>query len=176
MLNVIQRIINWNRDRNKLACSPSLEIAMLCEELQEFMAATTIIDQTDAYCDFFFVACGTRAKIANVTITDLEELADTQAGEESIEKYITSKLNYMATILYASWCDIFGDKHERSYNSYINQCVNFVITANEKKGTEKDADGKVIKPADFVCPEARMKAILDAFYTDLVDDAAEILQ
>ena len=36
-----------------------------------------------------------------------------------------------------------------------------VIEANEKKSSEKNSDGKITKPIDFVGPEAKLQAILD---------------
>lgn len=36
-----------------------------------------------------------------------------------------------------------------------------VIEANEKKSSEKNSDGKITKPIDFVGPEAKLQKILD---------------
>ena len=36
-----------------------------------------------------------------------------------------------------------------------------VIEANEKKSSEKNADGKITKPIDFVGPEPKLQKILD---------------
>ncbi len=36
-----------------------------------------------------------------------------------------------------------------------------VIEANEKKSSEKNSDGKITKPIDFIGPEAKLQAILD---------------
>ena len=53
----------WNKVRNNNVLDWSLESAMLQEELNEFLAATTDVDRLDALIDLKFVINGTLGKM-----------------------------------------------------------------------------------------------------------------
>jgi len=59
----LEATYEWNQARNNNLSSWSLEAAMLTEELNEFLLATTDVDRLDALIDLKFVINGTLGKM-----------------------------------------------------------------------------------------------------------------
>ncbi len=157
-IGALSRVIDWNKKRNNLELSVSLEKDMLTEELKEYFAAEDIIDKTDAVCDTLFVAVGTEAKVANNPFDkegNIVRLADI-LPIEAIDVMFT---------------DFYGclQKEGISQNlilQFVNEAFNIVIEANEQKTAQKNKQGKVEKPKDFVKPEKKIKKLFD-YYLEL---------
>jgi hypothetical protein len=154
----LARIVDWNKARNNLDLDSNLEISMLAEEAKEYFEAETFVDQTDAVCDLLFVGVGTLAKSAKAFHLTAEGLFS--PIEFIISDYIARAAEQGIST------EVIGQ--------FLGECLTAVIDANEAKGTEKDENGKVIKPDDFVAPEQRIAAILDSYLN--ANDAGQVQQ
>ena len=144
------RIMEWNRERNGLHFDPLLETRLLVEEANEFMTATTTADRLREAADFLFVAVGTQAKfIANKPthpdhlINDYERYKQLVAWAESVKEYMVG---------------ILEDEHITE--SKIMQALGIVTAANELKGKELDAGGKVTKCGAYSDPIGMIRALV----------------
>jgi|GEM_PF-4173573 len=167
-VSTYSHVIEWNKVRNNLEFKPQLERIMILEEIREYIEADNFIDKTDAMCDIVFVALGSFAKISyNPFGADQKPL--------SFDDVIP-----MDTIDFL-FADFYGQalSHGIDNNAvlgYFNECFKAVVEANEQKGTKKDENGKVIKPKDFVPPEARIEKIFKHFTTPQTQGNAEAIQ
>lgn len=138
-------IISWNKDRGGLFYDEMLEADMLREEAQEYFGATELVDKLDAVADFLFVGVGTVAKGANSFETTFD---------------FTDPLD---TIL----SDFAGACIEAGIDiSFVGELVSdglaAVVVANQQKTADKDANGKIVKPANFVPPEPVLAELITA--------------
>ncbi len=158
----IYRVIDWNKKRNGLEFSATLEKNMLQEELKEYYDSDNIIDKTDAVCDTLFVAIGTEAKISYNPYDD------------------EGNLNILQDVLPVTAIDVmFTDFYGRLLHAgieadfilqYVNEAFNIVIEANEQKSKQKDENGKVQKPKNFVKPEKKIKELFDYYHNRSVKE------
>ena len=143
----VNRIIDWNYERNELVLDSNLEINMLAEEAKEYFDAKTFVDRVDAVCDIIFVGVGTLAKTANAYHLSAKELF--------------APIDFILT-------DFVGRVEAEGLNSdvfmqMLGESLDAVISANEEKGTEKTPDGKIKKPEGFVPPEDRITDIIEKY-------------
>jgi predicted HAD superfamily Cof-like phosphohydrolase len=61
---ILNRVIEWNRQRNNTEYSRQLEVAMLREELNEYETAADPVAELDGICDLVFVAIGALYKFS----------------------------------------------------------------------------------------------------------------
>lgn len=153
--------VKWNQERGTLKWdekSLSLEYKMLSEEANEFFCADGFVDRMDAFLDFIFVATGTEAKFYSRRLGD-NMAAVFDVEEEKIFGYIEKVSKYMHDFLYAEYVEITHKNPLRSvpFDRAVMQCYDYVL-----KGTEKDADGKVKKPENFVSPESMMRGYFES--------------
>lgn len=163
------RIIDWNRIRNGLECKPSLEYKMLSEEAREFFMAENIVDRLDAYADFEFVWQGTKAKfLACDAEVASQWLNGWQENYIALVDYHDLVVDEMFNILSEELVPLLPIKLVDSAGSYesavgriLSHVLDIVVEANEAKGTEKNAEGKIQKGPDYVPPE---NTILDYLF------------
>jgi len=146
------KIVDWNRKRNDLSYSKSLELSMLREEMQEYWAATDVVDKLDAVADILFVGAGTMAKVANY-----------EARGGVIEDFPFSEETFDALMF-----DLVGALHNEGiavkfFIDLIQETLDIVIEANSAKLAEKDKNGKVKKPEGFVGPESKIKKLVKKY-------------
>lgn len=146
------RIIAWNRKRNGLRFDPNLEIRMLSEEFNEFFMAETTAHRIQEFSDIQFVFIGTCAKyyaqmyanLSNAWFDQWEDLL------EWFEKAYGFAFNLVSEELEDYGLDV----------NYLDTALEYVVEANEAKGTEPGPDGKVPKGPNYVSPLARIEADL----------------
>ena len=161
MKNFYERIIKWNIVRNDLKFDPDLESDMLSEESKEFMEAykkfltesllpafqiKVLVDMIDAYCDYYFVATGTKAKIG------MNNHCFKYKEATSLLYLMDNQLGFMYNILN----DILGN------NTYdiLMKSLGYVIEANETKPTKRDEKGKVVKGDKWIDPKDKIEKLL----------------
>lgn len=136
---------------------------MLSEESSEFFHSETLVDRLDAYADFIFVGVGTVYKHLATHHKYYPEAETAHNQVELLTEWMGVIREQMIEILtneilhLAPKCTY---KDENAIEDILNEALEIVVAANEKKGTEKDADGKVKKGADYVKPEATIHQML----------------
>ena len=155
----VNRIVDWNKERNNFELDSNLEINMLAEEAKEYFEADNIVDRMDAVCDLIFVAVGTLTKSANAYHLAAKEIF-------SPIDFILS--DFVGRVQSEG---ITGD----NFMPMLGDCLDAVISANESKGTEKDENGKVKKPEGFVPPEETIARII-AGYKSGRNDTEEVFK
>jgi len=159
----ILRILQWNKKRNNLEFNIELESAMLSEEANEFFQADTLVDRLDAYADFVFVGVGSVYKhlaTKHKYFVGIEQDYDQMniltewmnTVREQMIELITNEI-----LMINPKCTY---KDEDIIETILNSSLDIVIDANEKKGTERDSNGKVIKGADYIKPEKTINKML----------------
>jgi predicted HAD superfamily Cof-like phosphohydrolase len=63
-MDILQRVFDWNEQRNNTTYDRTLEVKMLIEELQEYVEAADEVQELDAIADLLFVAAGTLFKFS----------------------------------------------------------------------------------------------------------------
>lgn len=161
VLSKIPQIERWNTERGTTTTfDKSLEISMLTEEYKECLEATDIVKKFDGLLDNGFVLGGTIIKYLN----NLEAFEDDTEAFEFFDKYFGQFLDlFILTSKYME--DYYKDGFSpEKFPEVVIQGLQIVIDANFKKGSEKNAEGKIQKPADFVGPEAALKKLLDSSF------------
>lgn len=160
---VILRILQWNKKRNDLKFNIELEAAMLSEEANEFFTADTLVDRLDAYADFVFVGVGT---IYKHLATKHKYFAGIEADYDQVSiltEWMQTVREQMLELISLEILSIDPKctyKDEDIITNILNATLEIVMDANEKKGTERDEQGKVKKPEGFIKPEATIHKML----------------
>jgi len=139
------KIVAWNKVRNDLVYSKELEDNMLYEELNEYFEAESIVDKLDAIADFFFVAAGTVAKYHRTKLRNPDQYYS-DVSDDFVDALPVILADFQGFIA------ILGIPFDKA-KEMIHRTLDIVIRANEQKGTEKDENGKIKKPDNFVKPE-----------------------
>jgi len=126
---------------------------MLMEEVAEFLTATDLPNRIKELCDIAFVWYGTEAKAEEQEILPLEIDALLEWVAETGRYFYRSVFKEIAQVVDEE-CDICG---------LLIKCLDFVIEANEAKGTEKDANGKVIKGTNYKKPEPLIAELIQEY-------------
>jgi hypothetical protein len=155
----INRVVDWNKERNGFELNSDLEVDMLREEVVEYFDAEEYVDRVDAVCDIIFVAIGTISKAT---------YAFHMASEE-----LLSPVDFVLT-------DFVGRTQAEGIDlellvPLISECLSVVIEANEQKGTEKDENGKVKKPEGFVPPEETIAKIIESYKNAASEDQVDAM-
>ena len=135
-MNRYERIEKWNKDRNDLEFNPELEFKMLMEELTEIFKAPSLPEKVQEFCDLLFVEGGTVAKM------------------KEYDPFFFSLIIGLGYFLH-----FYMEALDVTIEAF-DACFDAVITANEKKGTTKDANGKIIKGDAYTSPLPEIISIL----------------
>lgn len=154
-MDLQERILEWNRQRNGLAFDPRLEIKMLTEELNEFLQATDLAHILAEAADFKFVWAGTVSKYysqkhENDTMfwVGLDRWKALDQWVEEAFKMILDRTK-----------DVFGISPVDTHN-LILKALEIVTTCNELKPTTKDENGKVVKGENHQDPVELIRDML----------------
>lgn len=141
----IEAIQLWNKERGSTKYSKYLEYKMLSEEFAEYFEAKELVDKLDAIADFIFVYEGTlyKAYLSNLP--------------EDIVERLTYDCAQMFSIMFENLVDTLQLEHDGLIFNVILETLDIVIEANQQKSANKNVDGKITKPADFVPPEKTIK-------------------
>ena len=161
--HILLRILKWNAKRNNLDFNIELEANMLSEEASEFFHSETLVDRLDAYADFVFVGVGTvykhlasRHKYFIGIQEDFDQMSTLTEWMNTVrEQMIEIISNEILTL--SPTCNY---RNEEIIEEILNATVEIVVDANEKKGFERDSNGKVKKGDDYVKPEKTIHTLL----------------
>ena len=153
MDNLNEKIVEWNRKRNNLEFDPKLEAKMLSEEASEFWAASDVAHMMQEYTDFRFVMIGTRAKYFSQQFNSMEALTSTHCRWQEFEYWMNDCLALMRKRLNQKLKDVGIFPPSKIFV----KALSYVVEANEAKGTEKNADGKVVKGDNYRNPLQRIE-------------------
>lgn len=148
---MVNSICKWNEVRGNREFDGSLEYSMLNEELQEYALAylKTINDKfPEGTLDF--------NDDGELTKESAEEVSEYMLSEEGTAYYRVNQLDALADLIFVavgSMYKILGSA------DLVESVLDAVVAANNKKGTQKNLEGKVQKPADFIGPEEDIKEI-----------------
>lgn len=157
MVNIYKyssEVRKWNQLRDNTTFSEELELNMLGEEYKEYLAATTITDRFDALCDYVFVYLGTLSKI-DWNVMEYDTLEEYFKVKDGFKQYAETMIDIM---IWELMVDCFNSAEE--FEQVFETCMRYVINANNKKGTEKNAEGKIQKGKDWVDPKHDIKNYL----------------
>ena len=139
---IIKSICQWNEDRGNKEYSVHLEFEMLQEEVMEYVHA-------------FIKTVGDNIKDIEFENEELREQYVSALVEkpEFTEELLVNQADALCDVVFVAvggLYKLFGDAE------LVNRALTEVICANEQKSKEKDENGKITKPADFVGPEEEL--------------------
>jgi hypothetical protein len=157
---LFSRIVDWNKKRNGLEFNPELEEALIQEEVTEFKEAEEIVDILDAYLDTVFVLVGSVAK-STLNLGKVGDADRYEWGYGPVDEFVFKGMaTFSVMTRYLS-----GKLREYGIPTYYHSEVivkglEIVTEANEKKGAQKAANGKIKKPKSFQPPEKKLEKML----------------
>lgn len=125
----VERILLWNKERNRLKLNISLERRMLDEEAKGFILTDDLAEKLRKYTDYMFAFTGTLHKIK----------ATLELGEMLVET-ANSYWLFMERELREHFADLRVPEDEMP--RMFNNAMDIIINANEMKGVP-DEDGRV---------------------------------
>ena len=174
---VYPRIADWNAKRYEQEYDAKLAIALLEEELQEWVDAETRVDKLDALCDLAYVAYGVVWK-AKTSEEDINK--DYHAALDMVNIY--EELQYTDIVLHtAGLIKVLYTGHPGRLANLIAvlalaqmlsmglsyeqamEAMHIVCDANDSKSVTKTAShikANKDKGATFVGPEVRLEELL----------------
>lgn len=153
-MNLLKEIIKWNRDRNNVDYDSTVEFAMLQEEVLEY-AHSYILTVSDMMgIDVLAHKVDTEEESREIN----EKISELVETEEFKKEWEVNQADALADTIFVAVGSLFKLTGSAAKTMKI---IEAVIEANQEKGSEKDENGKIIKPEGFVPPEARIKEILN---------------
>lgn len=165
-MNMNHLIVKWNQDRGLLTkgFDPALELKMLTEEANEFYNADSFEHRLCEYADFKFVKAGTIAKNhaqTGLSVTMFENHRDRfiqmMEWSEEVECNMLSLLSSEMEDMNRAGADLSW-----TFEALLDLALATVIANNNLKGTEKNADGKVVKSKAQHKPEVILRELIYA--------------
>ena len=121
MLQVYQRVSEWNAARYARLYNKELALSLLREEYKEYLEATNPVDRLDALCDMAYVAMGVLWKL-DVSDEDMQT-----AGQHSVQ-VISALLDINElnpVVMTSTYLDVL--EYQKDYPPLVT--MNFIITA-----------------------------------------------
>lgn len=144
---IIKDICEWNEVRDCTEFNGSLEFAMLTEELDEFAWAfpKTLKDKFGEMDEEEYKE-------------KEQEISDYVVSEEGQLEVKVNRADALGDIIFVAVGSLYklvGDADK------VEDILNAIIAANNTKSKEKNADGKITKPKDFVGPEGIIRRVIN---------------
>lgn len=159
-----QRVYEWNRNRGNLEFKFSREIAMLTEEAREFFNSTTLVNRLREWADILFVWCGTKAKyFAHTENANGRKFLEDYKQYKNLRLWVSDLLEETGDIVRNELKSLTGSRYDADnlINSILAGAFEAVIYANENKGTERDANGKIQKGPNYIAPDKVIKDLIE---------------
>ena len=167
MLNLVERVGNWNAARYERRYDHNLAIKLIEEEFNEWLDAKTPVEELDALCDIVYVAIGALWKLN--AKWGQEQLAESFAKEEHVF-HIAMHLAMMkhANTTPAVFTDIMACAYTQMYFMGLSgeqamEAMFAVCDSNDSKAVQKtlfDVKANKIKGPDYFPPTKALEAIL----------------
>lgn len=147
----------------------AFDLPLLSEEVKEFykaLANNDIVEMVDAYCDVRFVWEGIEFKYGCISYeyNEYNNYKFLNTNDQEFRALECYKDNHSYKMLDLLETDLFGTTKE-SYKqtlALLDAAFDIVCTANEQKGTIKDANNKTMKGPKWVNPADSIKELLIA--------------
>ena len=150
----IERVINWNSARYEQIFNLELTSKLLQEELDEFLVATTEVDQLDALMDIAYVAIGAMWKLG----CDAEEIAE-HICYESIQNKAIMPYVKLVNFAFETASYMLDMEPPEVISAFLVVCDSNDTKAIKK--TSPNVKANIDKGAGFVRPEPTLQLILD---------------
>ena len=153
-MSIIESICKWNTDRENTDYDPALEFNMLQEELMEYVHSY-IRTVNDKFGQDIHESTEEWYK------ENQPDIAWYVESPEFLENWRVNQLDALCDLIFVavgSMYKLLGDKDK------VESALYSVIEANERKGMEKNKDGKIIKPSDFEGPEEELRILIKEAY------------
>lgn len=141
-------IIEWNKSRDNNTFDLNLEMKMLIEEANEYYTSIKLVDRFDALLDYAFVYIGSEWK-------------HNRSGFKH-QDFIEFSGSLLDTIVRDLKYRFFMERIS-NFQMVFNEGMRIVLGRNNKKSNNKDKDGKIIKPKDFVGPEEQLRKLIEEY-------------
>jgi predicted HAD superfamily Cof-like phosphohydrolase len=146
--------MKWNIDRDNLGYDAANEYGMLQEEVTEYAHAYIKTVSEALNIDILTHKVDTDEESEELNLKIAEVLDDPKFPLE----WKVHQADALADTIFVAVGSLFKLTGSVEKTFSVLQAV---IDANQEKGSEKDDNGKVIKPADFIPPEDRIREILN---------------
>lgn len=179
---VFNRVANWNAARYEQEFDLDLTLALLTEELQEYIEATTPVDELDAFCDLTYLAMGGLWKMGE----ELDPKVAVHALKAVESTLSTSIILHPMTLLGAVLSEAEMDPKGAMYKvlgcaqlmmlhcgfnqTQCEAAMHIVCDSNDTKPAKKTASNvkaNVDKGSAFVAPEPRLQKLLDSIIPEV---------
>lgn len=151
----------------------AFDLPLLSEEVKEFykaLANNDIVEMVDAYCDVRFVWEGIEFKYGCISYeyndyNNYKYLVEHTQQFKALEVYYREHKYKMLDLLDLFETNLYDNEYENSYDKtlkLLDAAFDIVCTANEQKGTIKDANNKTMKGPKWVNPADSIKELLIA--------------
>ena len=148
----------------------AFDLPLLSEEVKEFykaLANNDIVEMVDAYCDVRFVWEGVEFKYGCISydyndVNNWNLLNTNEQEFRALESYNDKHRYRMLDLLET---ELYGNNSKDSYDKtlkLLDAAFNIVCTANEQKGTIKDANKKTMKGPKWINPADSIRELLIA--------------
>lgn len=146
----------------------AFDLPLLSEEVKEFykaLANNDLVEMVDAYCDVRFVWEGIEFKYGCISYdyNDVNNWNFLNTNEQEFRALECYKDKHRYRMLDLLETDLFGNTEE-SYKQtldLLDAAFDIVCTANEQKGTIKDANTKTMKGPKWVNPAVSIALLLE---------------
>lgn len=156
MTSIVKQIIKWNKDRDNTEYDPANEYAMLQEEVTEY--AHSYIKTVSEFMGIDILTHQVETDEESRELNEkISELIETKEFEAEWKIHQADALADSIFVAVGSLYKLTGSMDKTL------KILQAVIDANQEKGSEKDENGKIIKPVGFVPPEDRIKEILNDY-------------
>ena len=179
---IFNRVAGWNAKRYEQEYNHDLMITLLKEELQEYIDATTDVDELDAFCDLTYLAMGGLWKM-DVELDAAKVVGALQAVDATMQNGIV--MHPMA-LLSVVLLEADFDAEDALYKTLAivmymmlymglnqSQCeaaMSIVCDSNDTKPAKKtasDVKANVDKGSSFVAPEPRLQKLIDSIIPEV---------
>lgn len=151
---MIEQIMKWNIDRDNLDYDPANEYGMIQEEVTEYAHSYIKTVGEALGIDILTHKAESEEENEELNLKIAEILDDPGFGLE----WKVHQADALADTIFVAVGSLFKLTGDVQKTFDILQAV---TDANAEKGSDKDANGKVIKPAGFIPPEDRIRDILN---------------
>ncbi len=136
--SLVQRIVEWNRDRNLLFFDAGQEVHMLSVCAHDFFHSTSLIERLNALADFEFVWFGTAAKYGAMVFMNMEEMSRVEKHYQALFSWKESVYTIMIENVVAELSEHCqgGEDDAEWIALLLERVLTLVIEANERRPPE----------------------------------------
>ncbi len=133
--SLVQRIVEWNRDRYLFFFDANQEVHMLSVCANDFFYSRSLIERLNALADFEFVWFGAASKYGAMVFANMEEMAAAERHYQSLFSWKESVYTIIIENVVAELSEhCAGGEEEAEWIALLlERILTIVIEANEKR-------------------------------------------